>query len=741
MLPRPNDLYAIKPGGRSDVSVIDSCPDPMELQRYVSGGLSESESAEVERHVLVCPQCHEVARRLLETFDATSKATAAGVGEQVDTQFQGPQQWLNAAFFGDVLKTSSRLSPTATFPHPDCPPELPGNYIPVRRIGRGGMGDVWEALDSLLGRPVAIKLLSGNAPGAEATQRILTEAMALGRLGHPGIVHVHEVISELSYPAVVMELVRGPSLSVFIRGRVVPERDAARLLCYLCEAITHAHAHGVVHRDLKPSNVLLRPLRASVDGEPSAENLSDYQPVVSDFGIARLADDHTMTQTGQILGTPAYMPPEVANARPGKLTTAVDIYGLGAILYEVLAGRPPHQGENSAATLSLAQRGEITPPRLIRPGLSRDLENICLKCLSSTPSDRYPSVEQLRQDLCAFIENRPVTARSVGPALRLVRWGRRNPLPSFLLILLSVALATIASQFNSFVIFKGRQQRQISEQLDHAVELIDTLLGNFHVNSPAWHAVPPNQRYGIYEDAIRVYDDYIKFHCPDQIIPQPHLLIALRQAMLRQEMDPAADVGAELQRIELSLTALTPEKKSSPEVRHLSELCTLTSARFFSARGNSAAAAQQFLQRAEVLQQRGAAVATDSSMFPDEALGFLRSASGSLMSAANSFNTDHDFGAAAAAAEKGVRLLEQIIRAGRGNEYDVLNVLGLADLAAKNHISANSVRQAAHIADDSLRLYETYPIAAPDLKNIAAPILQSLSAMRQSDPPVTEPVP
>ncbi|MGV2333503.1 MAG UNVERIFIED_CONTAM: zf-HC2 domain-containing protein [Planctomycetaceae bacterium] len=186
MLPRPIDLYAIKTGGRSDVSVIDSCPDPLELQRYVSGGLSESESAAMERHVLVCPQCHEDAGRLLETFDATSRATASGVGEQVDTQFQGPQQWLNAAFFGDVLKNSSRLSPTATFPHPDCPPELPGNYIPVRRIGRGGMGDVWEALDSLLGRPVAIKLLSGNAPGAEATQRILTEGDGSGAFGAPG---------------------------------------------------------------------------------------------------------------------------------------------------------------------------------------------------------------------------------------------------------------------------------------------------------------------------------------------------------------------------------------------------------------------------------------------------------------------------------------------------------------------------------------------------------------------------
>jgi hypothetical protein len=567
--------------------------------------------------------------------------------------------------------------------------------------------------------------------------------MALGRLGHPGIVRVHEVISELSYPAVVMELVRGPSLSIFLRGRMVPERDAARLLCSLCEAIAHAHAHGVVHRDLKPSNVLLQPWRDSFVDESVAEKLSDYQPVVSDFGIARLADDHTMTQTGQILGTPAYMPPEVANARPGKLTTAVDVYGLGAILYEVLTGRPPHHGENPAATLSLAQRGEITPPRLIRPGLPRDLENICLKCLSNAPSDRYSTVEQLRQDLCAFLEHRPVTARSVGPALRVIRWGRRNPLPTVLLLLLSATVATIAAQFGAFVNFKARQQRQISEQFDHAVDLIDTLLGNFHVNSPAWHAVPPDQRVGIYEHAIRVYGDYIRFHCPEPLISQPHLLIALRQVMLKHEIDPQADIGAELRRIEESLAALTPEMNLSPEVQLLREMCALTHARYLNARGNAAVAAQQFLLRATVLQERAASAtaAASSAMLPDDALGFLRSASGSLMNAANAFNAARDFTAAAAASEKGVRLLEQIIQNRRGNEYDVLNMLALADLAAKNQTAANCGHQAAVIADSSLKLYETHPIAAPDLKPLAAPILQSLNALRQTHPTVPGPAP
>jgi len=713
----------------------------MELQRYVGGGLPESESAALERHLLDCPRCHEVARQLLETFDGSS--TATGVREREVKQSPGPQQWLNAAFWGDVPKSSNRLSPTVTVPHQACPPELPGNYIPVRRIGRGGMGDVWEAIDSLLGRPVAIKVLSGNAPGVEATQRILTEAMALGRLGHPGIVHVHEVISELSYPAVVMELVRGPSLSVFLRGRMVPERDAAQLLCHLCQAITHAHAHGVVHRDLKPSNVLLQPLQASVDGTPAAENLCDYQPVVSDFGIARLADDHTMTQTGQILGTPAYMPPEVANARPGKLTQAVDVYGLGAILYEVLVGRPPHHGENPAATLVLAQRGEITPPRLIRPGIPRDLENICLKCLSVAPSDRYSTVEHLRQDLCAFLEHRPVAARSVGPTLRVIRWGRRNPLPAVLLLLLSATLATIAAQFIAFVSFKAHQQRQISEQFDHAVGLIDTLLGNFHVNSPAWHAVSPDQRLRIYEDAIRVCGDYIRFHCPDPVIPQPHLMIALRRTMLRQEIDPAAEIGAELQRIEVSLAALKPENKTSPELHYLREMCALVHARFFSVRGNSVAAAQQFLKRADVLQERvaTATATTGSSMLPDEALGSLRLASGSLMNAASSFNAAHEFCDAATAAEKGVRLLEQIIRARQGNDYDVLNLLALADLAAKNHITANCGNQAAHIADNTLKLLETHPIAAPEVKNLAAPMLQSLRAVQQADRSVDQPVP
>ena len=310
-----------------------------------------------------------------------------------------------------------------------------GDYQLLGEIARGGMGVVFRARQISLNRPVALKMiLSGAMAGDEEKRRFAIEAEAVAGLDHPNIAPVHEVGQHDGHPYFSMKLIEGGSLASRAGEFLKDPARAARVLIAIADAIGHAHRRGILHRDLKPSNVLLDP---------------DGTPYVVDFGLARKTSGNPeLTQTGAILGTPAYMPPEQALGRKDAATTAADVYGLGAILYALLAGRPPFPSGTTHDTLERVKTQIPDRPSAIHPSVPRDLETICLKCLEKEPTRRYASAEALAQDLRRWRDGEPIEARPVSRPERFRMWCKRNPVVATLsgsLVLFLIAASIISA--------------------------------------------------------------------------------------------------------------------------------------------------------------------------------------------------------------------------------------------------------------------------------------------------------
>ncbi len=311
------------------------------------------------------------------------------------------------------------------------------DYEILERLGRGGCGVVFRARDPVLGREVALKTLPGGEfAGGKARARLRQEAMAAARLRHPGIVPVYEIGEEEGAPFFTMEFINGRNLAELTRDRPLAPEQAARCVRATAEAVHHAHEHGIRHRDLKPSNILL--------DERGAVR-------VTDFGLARLAGEASgLTLSGEVLGTPGYLPPEAVRAgsrdaggaddAEAAYGVAGDVYSLGATLYHLLTGRPPHVGDSAhAVLLQVAQRDPL-PPSQVNPAVPRDLETICLKCLAKSPAGRYPTAQALAEEMTRFLEGRPITARRASRRETAWRWCRRNPLAAALALACTLAL-------------------------------------------------------------------------------------------------------------------------------------------------------------------------------------------------------------------------------------------------------------------------------------------------------------
>jgi WD40 repeat protein/tetratricopeptide (TPR) repeat protein len=326
-------------------------------------------------------------------------------------------------------------------------PAVPG-YELLKELGRGGMGVVYWAWQSRLNRSVALKMILGGAhAGPQELARFRTEAEAVARLHHPHIVQVYDVGLAEQCPYLALEFVDGGNLAQQLTGTPLPARHAARLLELVARAVQAAHQKGVVHRDLTPANVLLARSDAA-QGVPlgSAEEATSYEPKVTDFGLAKLlvGGGPTLTHSGAILGTPSYMAPEQAAGHGKEVGPATDVYALGAILYELLTGRPPFKAETPLETLLQVQTVEPVPPSRLQPKLPRDLTTICLKCLAKEPGKRYASAEELAEDLRRFQAGEPIRARPVGRAERLWRWCRRKPAVATLAGSVAILLVLIA---------------------------------------------------------------------------------------------------------------------------------------------------------------------------------------------------------------------------------------------------------------------------------------------------------
>jgi tRNA A-37 threonylcarbamoyl transferase component Bud32 len=316
---------------------------------------------------------------------------------------------------------------------------VPG-YEVLGQLGRGGMAVVYRARQAKLNRVVALKMILAGAHAGEADRRrFLAEAEAVVRLQHPNIVQIYEIGEAGGHPFFSLEFCPGGSLEKKLHGTPLPPKEAARLVEVLARSVQAAHSAGIVHRDLKPANVLL-----AADGTPK----------IADFGLAKKLDGAAgQTAGGAILGTPSYMAPEQAGGKSKEVGPAADVYALGAILYELMTGRPPFKAATMAETLLQVLSEEPVSPGRLQPKLPRDLETVCLKCLHKAPGQRYASALAMADDLRRFWHGEPVQARPVGRAGRLWRWCRRNPAVAGLLlaVILTLAVGTATATWLALV--------------------------------------------------------------------------------------------------------------------------------------------------------------------------------------------------------------------------------------------------------------------------------------------------
>jgi serine/threonine protein kinase len=349
-----------------------------------------------------------------------------------------------------------------------------GNYEVLEEVGRGGMGVVYKARQIGLNRVVALKMiLTGDDAGPRERARFRSEAEAAARLHHPNIVQIHEVGEHEGRPFLSLEFVDGGTLEDTLTGAPWPPAKAADLIETTARAMHHAHGQGIVHRDLKPANILLK--RVEVADSSSGNGQSGTWAKITDFGLARrLQEGDTSTQghtgptrTGAIVGTPAYMAPEQTMAGGSTTGPATDVYALGAILYELLTGRPPFLGVGVLETLEQVRNSDPLAPSRLMPGLPHDLETICLKCLRKEPGQRYATAAELGDDLRRFQRGEPVRARPAPTWEKAWKWARRRPAVSALMAALAcsviVTLAAVSVLWRQTVATLDRERAQKSE--------------------------------------------------------------------------------------------------------------------------------------------------------------------------------------------------------------------------------------------------------------------------------------
>lgn len=396
--------------------MFDMHPTPEQLAAFRLGKLDEAKLDEIETHVAACAQCcaalqaiaQDSVGSLVRQSNSLAEALLANAAsEQATSAPPGPER---PGVETIALPDAGVAREPVSAAHASG---VVAGYEILGELGRGGMGVVYRARQIKLNRIVALKMiLAGSQAGRADLERFRTEAEAIARLQHPNIIQVFEINEHEGKPYFSLEFCAGGSLAQRSKGAPWQPKDAARLVETLARAMEAAHQRGVVHRDLKPANVLL---------------LEDGTPKITDFGLAKRLDEASKTQSGAVMGTPSYMAPEQASGNK-NIGPAADVYALGAVLYELLTGRPPFLAATALDTVLEVLSDDPVPPTHLQAKTPRDLETICLKCLQKVPSKRYATAEALADDLRSFGEGRPITARPVTMLERVGKWVKRRPL-------------------------------------------------------------------------------------------------------------------------------------------------------------------------------------------------------------------------------------------------------------------------------------------------------------------------
>jgi eukaryotic-like serine/threonine-protein kinase len=372
-----------------------------------------------------------------------------------------------------------------------------GDYALLEEIAQGGMGVVYKARQLNLNRQVALKMiLGGKLASAADLQRFRSEAEAVANLDHPNIVPIYEIGEHEGQQYFAMKLIEGPSLAEMLLrdGFRFSAKETARLIATLARAIHCAHQHGILHRDLKPANILI-----DAQGEPH----------ITDFGLAKnIKTSNDITLSGTVIGTPAYMAPEQAAGRGKEVTTAADVYSLGAILYELLTGRPPFQGSTVLETLRKVTDEEPARPSTVNRRFNRDLDTICLKCLEKDPQRRYGSAEALADDLDRWRHHEPILARRVSVGERVWKAARRRPALAALFATAGAALITITvisitmglriAASEQAALAEAERAYRESEKSQQAANFLKNMIGD------VWPTAARGRDTEIFKDALRM---------------------------------------------------------------------------------------------------------------------------------------------------------------------------------------------------------------------------------------------
>ncbi len=494
---------------------------------------------------------------------------------------------------GSASSHSSSSTPVTQF----------GDYEIVSEIARGGMGVVYKARQIRLNRIVALKMiLGGQLASDDDVKRFYLEAESAASLDHPGIVPIYEIGNHDGQHFFSMGFVEGTSLANLLKEGPMAPREAAECLARICDAIQFAHDRGVIHRDLKPGNILLSTESAKGDsstlkGRSLSQSLTlksgslregepSYQPKVTDFGLAKQTKGGSeLTGTGQILGTPSYMPPEQADGKLATVGPLADVYSLGAILYCMLTGRPPFQSSNPIDTLMQVLKSQPIAPRQLNPAIPRDLETICLKAIEKQPSKRYASAAELREELLRFMTGEPILARPISSIERGWRWLKRHPSAGTFagVVLGSLGIitgVTISSNrklqkerdvANHATIEANEQRNAAQRRLDKAIEAVDKLL--VRVASEQWAARPELQSEKKYllEQAVGFYLSFIEESRGDTKV---RLEAAKAQMRLGNVYLMLNDFDASLQSVNAAQRLFKDLMSEQPQEASIRNLCS-----------------------------------------------------------------------------------------------------------------------------------------------------------------------